>query len=283
MLRKEYILTSLFIALTILGNLGCATTKAVREIVAKSNAAIVDVPSLTIAPDPNKSDWRQAVAHLDRVILQNPDQKILVATLRLRQAVLLTTRQQIAEANETWKRVVAADLMTERDRALYSLHTDLVWWYEHVGNRVFGHDNIGRAVDVKENFIDILDGLTEHSDIRFYLEAMRANIALKAANSTNTFEKPDDIQQKVARDMVKDLKRLVDQYDNDDYNWVCQNAATAQTEADSWIARLRARVWLRDAISEYQKIAMEKQLNPGWEPDWIDDFPNCNIIIENDS
>lgn len=253
------------------GFAGCATTKEVREIVAQSNAAMVmvDVPGLETEKDPDDPDrWKAPVERIERLIAQHPDQPGLVAALRVRQAMLLTVYGQFAAANEAWSMVGDTGALGARDRALHALHSDLVWWFERAPDPRFGNEQVARAGHAVARFASICDGLPEGSDIRFYLETMRALIALKAANSVNTTGNPER-QQQVGADLVAALQRLEARYDDADEAWVKANGAAEADAHDQPLARLRARVWLLETIRAYRQVAADKGLSPAWEPEWL--------------
>lgn len=247
---------------------GCATTKQVQQIVSQSNAAMLDVPGLEVTADSSDPDkWKEAVARIDRLIEQNPSQTTLVATLRVRQAMLLTTYRQFVTATEAWGLVDSSGLVTDRDEALYDLHAHLVWWFQRAGESAFGTDDIERAERATSDFAERCDRLERGSGIRFYLETMRALIALKAANSVNTFDN-EDLQQQVSQEMADAIERLASQYDQEDVDWIL-NASGSLTEQEMPLERLRARVWLRDLVLAYRGVARDKGLTPAWEPEWI--------------
>ena len=81
--------------------LACATKNQVKLIVANSNALMVDRYVERVGGKDDEG-WEGAVAQIDALIAANPDEKVLINHLRVRQAMLLTIHTQITLARMTW-------------------------------------------------------------------------------------------------------------------------------------------------------------------------------------
>ncbi len=256
----------LVLALALVLSVGCATKAEVEEIVATSNAAMVDVPDLAQHGDtPNPARLKAAVARIEALINAHPDQTVLVNTLRVRQAMMLTVNRQFEAARIAWSQ--ASPPPGQRDRALLERSDEIVWWFENATNFADADLPIGRAAIPR--FDATCDALPERSDIRYYLETMRAMVALAVANDTSTLGGDQAIAEVEAL-MAGSLRRLAQRFDAADQNWVQTNWDQG-APSEIPIAQLRARVWLRSAMRAYFKAAKRKDMNPVWTPSWVAD------------
>ncbi len=264
----------LLAALVLFTTVACITQRQVQEIVATSNAAMVDVPDLPQADgtvDAKKLD--AAVARIESIIASHPNQTVLVNTLRVRQAMLLTVHGKLEAAKIVWSKT--SKPTTERDMALYDLRDELVWWFAAAKN--FTDGDIQTGNDALTKFATTCEGLTQNSDIRRYLETMRASIGLQIATTTSTVNNDPTARKAkknaVAADMAAALGRLAKQFDEDDAAWITANWTSSQEFQDVPVAVVRARVELRKLLKAYFKLAKRKKLDEfdpvPWQPDWV--------------
>jgi hypothetical protein len=111
---------------------GCATREEVRQIVDDSNArlAAAMLPDPGLAPDGKRAAASDdALNRIDEVIAAHPGQKALASSLRIRQAVIYLNQGRYNLAAAAFDAADAAQLFTDRDRALKALAPHLVWWY----------------------------------------------------------------------------------------------------------------------------------------------------------
>ncbi len=273
-----------FVTLAILS--GCATQRQVKKIVAESNAAMVS-PYLNKAGAPQGPGWKEAIAHMDRLIEAQSDQPVLVNHLRVRQAMLLTVHIQDQLALYRWKLVVDTHLTTERDRALHKRSDALVWWYK----RATDHNPLSTNDQVKaKDYITTMDesiaGLTTY-DLKIYMSTLRAQMALKVHNSTPTQGPDAPDKQKTANALAGDLKVYIDSFSETDRNWVESNR-TALASADilfNSITDMRNRIWLDEMIAAYHQEAEDKfgitdangkvtslEIDVPWTPAWVTNY-----------
>ena len=276
MKKTRYYLTFYLVTLVLVaGILSCATAKDVRKIVAQSNAAMIAGPPLDKAGVASSDTWREAVAQIDRIITENPDQKTLVCHLRIRQAMLLTVYQQGNLAEQRWKMVEDCALTTERDKNLYANWDALVWWYKRAPNpNIFDDTEKGKAINFMEKLGTSIDNTDSH-ELQVYLATLRAQMALKLDGSTNplTVEQMTDLHA----DLVTHLKEYINVFTPEEHNWVMANPNIDVDDHIS-VTEIRNRVWLRSLIKAYLKIANGYRQTavgfglpeqPAWEPIWI--------------
>ena len=254
----------LLAALMLLAPVACVTERQVKDIVATSNAAMVDVPDLAQPGDePDPERLKQAVARIEALINAHPDQTVLVNTLRVRQAMMLTVHKQFEAAKVAWGK--ASTPPGQRDAALHERWKDIVWWFEKA--TTFLDEDIVRGKAALENLDGTCDKLPEKSEVRYYLETMRAMIALQVANKTNTLA-GGEVKAKTEQLMAGALQRLAARFDEQDAAWI-KSKWDVDDPDDIPIVVLRARVWMRTAMRGYFKVAKTKNMNPDWAPDWV--------------
>jgi hypothetical protein len=243
----------------------CVTATEVKSIVAASNAALVS-PRLLQGDETPDDSWKEAVRRIDELIAKHPDQTTLVNTLRVRQAMLLTAYKRFALAKQAWG-LAGTEGLNARDKALRTLSDDLLWWFENAAV-TFDKTRIIRAKTARANIDNQTKAMAIGSDIRCYLEVMRATMVAKAANKSliNSAGK-----KKAAEAMFAEgANHLVLGFDESDHEWVQANAKSTHASGDIPIARLRARVWLRDVLKKYRELAAGRPaLTISWDPPWI--------------
>ena len=266
----------LVISVILLTIVSCVTQREVKEIVATSNAALVDMPGLPQADGGavDEAKLKAAIERIETVIAAHPDQTELVNTLRVRQAMMLTVANKPKAAEIVWSQVVKPP--GQRDAALYELQEELVWWFAAAKN--FKDEDISIGNAYLGNIDNVCDPLPKRSNIRDYLETMRTSIGFAIAKKTNTQltdEGKRRIKKKeVAGQMVAHMKRYAEQYDEDDQTWIVSNWTDTETFPDVQVSVLRARVELRRLMIEYFKLTKRKKLEEFeaviWQPEWVD-------------
>ena len=272
----------------------CATSKDVRTAVAESNA-LMATADLAYPSSTGGEDWQNAVGRIDTLIAQNADQQVLVATLRTRQALLLTAFRQDALAREAWKQVDKTQLKTDRDRAFYLLSDELIWWFKFgpsdgtLANkdwkaRLGPPDGAAAQPSAQlsdlafdeestvERFDMVCDTLPVGSDARLYLEVMRANIIVRALNDAQVQEIED--RDTLARYAVRSVERLAIAFDPAGQQWLKNNFASADLPEDAKLmSMLRSLSEARNVIQETRRQASEQELTiTRWRPDWVNEF-----------
>ena len=289
-LRKS-VLFYLLIAGTLLLYAGCATQRQVKEIVALSNAAMI-APVIDKAGGEPNDGYQESVSKIDQLIAAYPNQETLVNHLQLRAAMVLTVNQQDSLAKQRWEKVKKDALVSERDKALYSVYKTLVWWYYRAPDPAPLAGN--EVTDARKGIDDIDKELASNKlktrDIIIFLGTIRAQMALKLSNgaSVDTFEQ----RKSAAHALADDLKSYVDLFAEDDIKWVQANKTNVRNAEDLILSALRNRIWLRDLVVEF-KLTAEALLfkrtaegepvtddqgnvildpEPDWQPDWIKDY-----------
>jgi len=272
----------------------CATTQQVRSIVAESNA-LMATADLAYPNATGGEDWQNAVRRIDTLIAQNADQQALVATLRTRQALLLTAFQQDALAREAWTQVDKAHLKTDRDRAFYLLSDELIWWFkfgpsdgtlgnEDWGTRLGPPDRDATASSTQlsdlafdgestvERFELVCNALPVGSDARLYLELMNANIVIRALNDAQVQEAKD--RDALAKYAVRSVERLALAFDPAGQQWLKSNFASADLpQGAELMTMLRSLSQARVLIKDTRDSAAEQGLAIAqWQPDWVNEF-----------
>lgn len=293
MTRRPWIPAGILILSAILVS-GCATTRQVSAIVAESNALMVTA-DLAYPAASGGEDWKNAVRRIDLLIDQNADNKALVATLRARQALLLTAFKQDALAREAWKQVDWTQLKTDRDRAFYLLRDDLIWWFKFgPSDGTISNDDWSARLgppdratpqppvplsDVTfdggatvERFELVCNALPVGSDTRLYLEVMRANIVVRALNDARV-QDPSD-REALAKYAVRSVKRLALAFDTNGQQWLKSNYGSADLPKEAELmSMLRSLSQARAVIKETRRQASEQELViPRWQPDWVNGF-----------
>jgi len=246
---------------------GCwATRNQVREIVASTNAAMVS-PYLPRPNDRGPDGWQEAVSQIDRLIAANADQPVLVNQLQARAAMLLTVNRQDNLALARWEQV-DGNRLNERDRAFYALRDPLVWWYVRAPAVAELSATERGRVDGAVAAIDRELGTLTVPEARLLLETIRAQMVLKQQNAINTMADPA-LPGRVAGTMASALERYVALFDDADQAWVQAAPDTMLPVADLELEALRHRVWLRDLVREFRRVARDKGLEPAWRPPWV--------------
>lgn len=273
MLRKRSLV---FLAL-IVGLTGCwAKTKQIREIVAATNAAMVS-PYLPKPMGQEPSGWQDAIRAIDQMIAANSDQPVLVNHLRVRAAMLLTVNKKSNLAELRWEAVDSTRL-NERDRAFHAVWQYLVWWYPRAGETSPDLGDPGRdSVDTAVNLIDGALNAVAVREVQLLLETIRAQMLMRKLNSIDV---GDTVQARVVTDgLASALDRYVSAFLDDDRNWVPKNANTDLVDDDMAIDDFRYRIWLREMIKEYVRVAGVQCVTPAWKQTWI----NVSFPINRDS
>jgi hypothetical protein len=165
---------------------GCATQRKTEDIVTESNAALLaaGVPDVQLQPDGVRSggtvDWQSASRKIDAFIAAHPDQRVTNGALRVRQGVLLLAYRQYDLAQAAFN--AAADLKTDRDKALKALSPWLVWWYQHSADPTLNPLQREKAREALSAFDAEIAKVRASPDIRDFLAEMRAYIGLKLAS-----------------------------------------------------------------------------------------------------
>ena len=255
----------------------CATQAQVKEIVATSNAAMIDVPDLPQADGDavDEARLKAAVERIEAIITAHPEQSVLINTLRVRQAMMLTVANKPSAAGIVWNQVTKPT--TQRDAALYSLREELVWWFGAA--KSFKDEDIEKGKRYLVNIDAVGKTLPKGSNTRAYLETMRAAIALSVANKTNTMLGDTEARRlkkrAVADQMVASLKHYAAQYDTQDQAWIEANWTGTEAFPDVPVSVVRARAELRRLILAYFKRAQLKKLEEfepvTWQPGWVNE------------
>ena len=256
--RKPIAIAILLLSCTLSG---CVTKQEVKAIVAETNAAAIspylDRPTSGRAA----TDWQEAVKRIDRLIEAHPDQVTLVNHLRVRQAMLLTVNGLNDLALERWDLVKAEALDSERDEKLHALHEALVWAYKNLPL----HPGV-KKVDANshlDSFKKETKDIKEY-DLKIFLHTIRAEIALKLANSYD-----EDTDKAIVEDLLaQELELYINAFKEVDKDWVMKNPTTDLSSAAMTIQDIRRRVWLREIIKLYR--AEGDGLSPKWSPPWVD-------------
>lgn len=270
----------LVISVILLAIVSCATQKQVKEIVASSNAALVDVPGLPQADGGavDEAKLRAAVERIESVIAAHPDQTVLINTLRMRQAMMLTVAKKPKAAEIVWSKVTPPT--GQRDKALYKLRKELVWWFGAAED--FKDKDIKTVEDKKylEKIKEVCNSLPERSNIRDYLETMHAAIGLQIASTLTTVhadaEKRKGQKSAVADKMVEYMERYAGLYDKADKDWIVANWTAIETFPDVPVSVVRARVELRRLMKAYFEVAGKDNQNleefevVTWKPLWVE-------------
>ena len=255
----------------------CVTQTQVKEIVATSNAAMIDVPALPQADGDAVDEARlnTAVERIETIIAAHPEQTVLINTLRVRQAMMLTVANKPEAAGIVWSKVTKP--ATQRDEALYSLREKLVWWFGAA--KAFKDEDIEKGKQSIASIDAVNKTLPKGSNTRAYLQTMRAAIALAVANKTNTMLGDPEARRvkkrAVADQMVADLKHYTAQYDAQDRRWIEANWTATESFPDVPVSVVRARAELRRLTMAYFKRAQLKKLEEfepvTWQPGWVNE------------
>jgi len=241
---------------------GCATTRDVQEIVSRTNVAMIPAESI-VQKDEKGAGWKDENARIEAFIEANPTADVTNAALRVRQGMLLAINGQDAYAMMAFEQVKDPDqLVSTRDRALYDLHPDIVWWFK-VSNERFdgtpptdadkeGSGDYAAAQKALEAFRTVCNGLPPGSGIRIYLEEMRAWIAVSYANNLTD----EAIAQHA---LVGGLNRYAEQFTNDDLEWLEKNLQVDTNDLP--FLSLKRRLRAKAVVKQYRKVASEQGLS----------------------
>jgi hypothetical protein len=240
----------------------CATRGQVEAIVAESNAALVS-PYVDIAGE-GGGDWEESVRDIDRFIDAHADNPTLVNHLRVRQAMLLTANGKRNLADQYWDLVQRDALSSERDRSLKDVGKHLSWWYQTAPDPAYLEP--ADAAAARTAFSTALESTTEGTDIRIYLSTIRAQLEVRMARDSQL--KPPQAE------LPASLERYIDAI-GADQGWITtlegleeQDLASARA-----IKAFRYRIWLRELIGAYKRVAEDLELSMDevdWAPDWVD-------------
>jgi hypothetical protein len=259
LLQRSWLgLAPLLLAGVLVLSTGCVTKRDVEEIVVGTNAALVS-PYLNRTGE-DASGGETALADIDRLIRSHPDNPVLVNHLLVRQAMVLTIQKKSALAEQRWGRVQSAELKSERDRALYASREALVWAYHRLPESSPLDAN---EMTLARSHIDELDGAlasVETPDIAIYLHTIRAEIALKLADSMDE----DRDKARITELLTTSLETYAESFAVEDRAWVRANFGQASSAAELSIQQFRQRIWLRDLMKAYLEQANGFGLSPEW-------------------
>jgi hypothetical protein len=262
----------LVILVILLALISCVTQTQVKEIVASSNAAMIVLPQAD-GGAVDEAKLKAAIDRIEAVIAAHPDQAVLVNTLRVRQAMMLTVANKPKAAEILWSQVTAPP--GQRDAALYDLRNEMIWWFGAAKN--FKDEDIEKGEIYLGNIDNVCNPLPKRSNIRGYFETMRAAIGFAIANKTITAlsdaGKRKMRKKEVANQMVVHMKRYAGQCDEADRMWIVSNWTATETFPDVSVSVLRTRVEVRRLMMEYFKLTRRKNLQEfeavTWQPEWV--------------
>ena len=222
---------SFVLAVMVLFVSGCVTGQ-VRELVEDSNTAIVSTILTRGTPDADPSGKAvpaagtdAAIEDIEQFIAQNPDQRRIIAALRVRQAILLLNAGRRNAAQAAFAAIASAeDLASQRDLTLYRISDRLIWWYGAAPRPAWNAADIAeaaRTLDVLASEGDSIPNQKDgrHPSIRFFVEQMRVRVALKAARASAD---ADFVKQRVREDVVR-YASVFDAIDQDQIQKLCLN------------------------------------------------------------
>jgi hypothetical protein len=245
-------MTSVLLVLAVTA--GCVATREVKEIVARSNAAMISNGSLAQA-NQSKPAWEAEVARIEAFIENHPDADVTNAALRVREGMLLAIHKQDAYAAQAFAQVKdRGSLVSARDRALYDLHPHIIWWFR-VSDTRFSEGDYAAASDALAAFktaCDRPDAPSAGSGARMYLEEMRAWIALAYANELT------DLKLKRSA-FLDSLDRYADQFTADDIKWLRNNASLKAKDVPFVVLKRRLRA--HAVVKRYREVGQE---HPSW-------------------
>jgi hypothetical protein len=242
-------------ALLLLALPGCATQEQVKRIVADSNAQLAasrfaEVP-LEAKPDaPREVD---AARQIESFIAEHPDQKTLIGTLRVRQAMIYLSRKQYNLAQAAFN--AATDLQTDRDQALVAVHKSLIWWYENSATP-FNDAMATSASAHRKAFSTEAKRRSASPEIRDFLAESAAWVGLKQFEATTRSSE----QKAIIEETMNDYAFILD---GSDLEWLCQPAPMTD-KADMQAAR--RRVWAELVLDEGTKQIRTMEVKPAFVP-----------------
>ncbi len=247
---------------------GCLATRGeVRRIVTSSNLALAEAGGALPASEASTGSWEAEVARIDRLIAANEGSDVLVHTLRLRQALVLTVHGRGALAEATFDLVDRGFLQTTRDRALYDGRDALVWWFGVA--KPLGAGELTAARRHLGALATVVDGLPRSSGTGDYLAEIRAWIAVQTARSL-----PEARATEAAELLSGGLGLYAARFDPADLAWMraywAGDAADAAPPRDDVpIEALRLRLRARAVVREYREVRrLRREENAAFAPDW---------------
>ncbi len=186
------------VILSLLFLTGCGLTEKVNRAVMESNALSLEasltasgLPLMPEARTDSLSDWRAAVDRIYSFTEAHPAEVTINSVLYLRAAMLLIGAGQFNLARAAFNDIPNRDaLKSDRDRTLYDLRDDLIWWYGVSSRNSFGREERPRADAAMLHLCEAANALvgTENADIRRFVEEWRVLIALRWARSLSSPE-----------------------------------------------------------------------------------------------
>ena len=257
------------------------SNKAIASTIAYNTAALIPDSELSLQPNQNNTTWQKSIEQMDLIIANNPDQDILINHLRVRQAMLLTIYRQDNFAREKWQLVDVNKLTTERDNKLYENYDTLVWWYKRAPNsQTLSNAEIALAANSIREMNNSISS-TENHDLKIYLAAIRAQIALRVSRDTSSSDRVELIDKQ--HKLISDLESFVVAFDNEEQEWLQQNPSLESADTLP-VYELRNIFWLSNTINRYfsyetgiQNTSTTRGYNiPNtvWRPDWINGISN---------
>jgi len=254
---------------------GCSLTEQVNNAVRDSNAVLLEASlgatGLPLTPEAQVDslfDWHTAIERIYAFTEAHPEETALNHTLYLRAAIILIGAGQYNRARAAFNQIENRDLLKNvRDRVLYDLRDDLIWWYDVSRKSAFGRAERSRAGAAMLHLCTVANGIAgpENQDVSRFLEEWRVLIALRWARSLSS---PASI-----RPIYADaLPRYAAQFD-----------ATARRAIQTWAltpdqttATLRDLRWydfVPEAFARAEaKWALANQSNPdssAFTPAWV--------------
>lgn len=199
----QRVITSILLAIAMVSlHTGCADTAAVRNIVDETNRLVVelavspdgDVVTANNVGDGTTPTWIEQVDAIERYIAEHPDQTRTNNALRIRQATVLMRVDQPNLARIAFEQVDQAQLFSERDRALFELQNEFIWWYSTAG-ATFSSADRDLGNDAMIEIARVADELPRTSATRRTLERMHVRIGTSVANTLGT---RDGIREKLS-------------------------------------------------------------------------------------
>lgn len=167
---------------------GCAslTRTEVAAIVASSNAAMLGggLPQKGSTPD----TWKETNAKFEALISDNAEHPTVVASLRIRQAMLLLAHGKISLARASFEEARAADLHTDRDRTLKRISPHLLWWFAISTEHTWEETDQEKARAALKALATEQTDARSASDIQLYVAELRAWIGFASAKQTTSRE-----------------------------------------------------------------------------------------------
>jgi hypothetical protein len=232
---------------------GCATEQQVRQIVDGSNARL----AASLLPDPGlAADGTRAketgdtARRIDEIIAAHPDQKALASSLRVRQAVLYLNEGSFNLAEAAFESADAAQLFTDRDRALKALAPHLVWWYRArpAGASPLQDTEFGSAKAAMAAMKAQVAATRDSPDVRDWIAETGAWIGLVYTAAVV----PVAAQKAALEDTINDYAVI---FSAADLAWLCApSRASAKAPLPDVRRRLRAEAVIRQAAEQAKPL-----------------------------